>query len=228
MSISHDAHRLGGGKYFILYNAGERKNIANSGTNFTITIFPCIFHTLLTHFSSENSGFSKGKKNFRLEIYLDDLFSSAVKIIEIEDNTWNGIGKDLCVVLYKYVRYVSGGRFIRMLFSLWYTISWKNISLSLPLCAPVLLSIPRRVCRARVSRFEAARGEKLHRRITGGKSPRGGDRNRIKIYHLTRGNVRCATVLLWEISLEKGFQSFWKCLDKFRTFETLSLFIARD
>ena len=80
--------------------------------------------------------------------------------------------KDPCVVLYKYVRYVSGGRFIRMLFSLWYTISWKNISLSLSLSlcvwAPVLLSIPRRVCRARVSRSN--RGEKLHRRITGGKT----------------------------------------------------------
>ena len=63
---------------------------------------------------------------------------------EIESNTCKGIEGNVCCV---NMRDMRPERFIRMLFGPWYTISWKNIS-----PANVLLSIPRRVCRARVSR----------------------------------------------------------------------------
>lgn len=52
---------------------------------------------------------------------------------------------------YQYApRDIYPGSFIRTLFGVCYTISWKNTSLQ-----AILLSIPRRVCRARVSRLNS-------------------------------------------------------------------------
>lgn len=86
----------------------------------------------------------------------------------IEDNVRKNREGTSVVVLICAARYLSGEFYPYAVQFMVYNLSGK------PLTVGVLLSIPRRVCRARVSAVRPARGcEKLHRRITPEKNPRG-------------------------------------------------------
>lgn len=97
----------------------------------------------------------------RHRVVKDDLRSVRKKIIEMAKSKVTRARKlkETCVALICAIC-IRRGLSVCCVWSMVHNLLEKHLS------ASVLLSIPRRVCRARVSRSNSHRGEKLHRRIT--------------------------------------------------------------